>query len=55
MIKVLTFVLVLFVLVGPFCTIWALNTLFPALAIPYDFFTWAAVVILGGVVRVGSK
>ena len=23
--------------------------------IPYDFFTWAAVVILGGVVRVGSK
>ena len=32
---------------GPLATIWALNTLFPVLAIPYNFFTWLAVVIVG--------
>ena len=35
------------VIAGPVLTIWAANTLFPALAIPYDFSTWLAVVILG--------
>lgn len=34
----------------PCATIWALNTLFPALAIPLTFDTWCAAVILGGVV-----
>jgi general stress protein CsbA len=29
---------------GPFVTIWALNTLFPSLAIPYTFNTWIAVI-----------
>lgn len=33
---------------GPLLTIWALNTLFPVLAIPYNLSTWAATVILGG-------
>jgi len=33
--------------VGPWLVIWALNTLFPALAIPFTFWTWAAVVIIG--------
>lgn len=33
---------------GPIATIWAVNTLFPALAIPYTLETWAATVILGG-------
>ena len=28
---------------GPLVTIWALNTLFPVLAIPYTFWTWLAV------------
>jgi hypothetical protein len=43
-------VVVLLVL-GPLLTIWALNTLFPALAIPYSLETWAAVIILGGVFK----
>ena len=37
--------------VGPILTIWSLNTLFPALAIPYTLDTWAAVVLLGGVFK----
>ena len=36
---------------GPLCSIWALNTLFPMLAIPYTFDTWLAVILLGGVVN----
>jgi hypothetical protein len=38
--------LVFLVIVGPFLTIWSLNTLFPALDIPYALETWAAVIIL---------
>ncbi len=32
---------------GPLLVIWALNTLFPVLAIPYTVWTWLAVLILG--------
>ena len=39
------------IVVGPFITIWALNTLFPALAIEYTFQTWLAAVILGSVFK----
>jgi hypothetical protein len=46
---ILVLVLVL-IIVGPFLTIWALNTLFPALAISYDFHTCLAVVILSGAI-----
>ena len=38
------------VICGPLFTIWSLNTLFPALAIPVTFDTWMATVILGGVI-----
>jgi hypothetical protein len=38
---------VLLVIFGPFFTIWALNTLFPILAISYTFETWCAVILLG--------
>jgi hypothetical protein len=44
------FLIVLFILlvaVGPLVTLWSVNTLFPSLNIPYDFFTWLATVILG--------
>lgn len=34
--------IVVFVVLGPFVTIWALNTLFPSLAIPLNFTTWVA-------------
>jgi hypothetical protein len=57
--KILGFVLLILVLLafGPILTIWALNTLFPALAIPYTFETWAAVVLLGslGNVRISKR
>ena len=36
---------------GPLATIWAANTLFPVLAIPYTFWTWLAVIVLGGFFR----
>ena len=38
------------VLIGPLLTIWALNTLFPVLAIPYTIWTWAAALILGSLI-----
>jgi hypothetical protein len=44
--------------VGPLLSIWALNTLFPALAIPYTLETWAAMALVGGVfqgLRIGKK
>lgn len=37
----------LLVVFGPLCTIWSLNTLFPALSIPYTFSTWSAIILLG--------
>ena len=40
-------IVVLAVVFGPICTIWAANTLFPLLAIPYTFETWLAVILLG--------
>jgi hypothetical protein len=42
--------IVLLVILGPVATIWSLNTLFPALAIPIGFDTWMAALVLGGVV-----
>lgn len=44
-------VVVLALVAGPLVTIWALNALFPALAIPYTFGTWLAVIIVGAVLR----
>jgi len=46
---ILLFAVALIVLI-PVATIWSLNTLFPALAIPLTFDTWCAALILGGVV-----
>jgi hypothetical protein len=43
--------IVFLVVIGPVATIWSLNTLFPALAIPYSFETWLAVVVIGGVFK----
>jgi hypothetical protein len=42
---------VFLVVIGPLLTIWSLNTLFPVLAIPYTFDTWAAVILLGLFIR----
>jgi hypothetical protein len=38
--------IVFLVVVGPVLVIWALNTLFPVLAIGYTWETWAAVIIM---------
>jgi hypothetical protein len=38
------------VVLMPIATIWSLNALFPALAIPLTIDTWMASLILGGVV-----
>lgn len=35
---------------GPFVTLWSLNTLFPSLHIPYDFWSWLAMVWINGMV-----
>jgi cadmium resistance protein CadD (predicted permease) len=46
---ILVIALLLFLIaIGPLCTIWALNTLFPVLNIAYTFETWCAVVVLWG-------
>ena len=39
--------LLLLAIFGPFITIWALNTLFPVLAIPYTVETYFAVMAIG--------
>jgi hypothetical protein len=45
-------VLVVFLIcVGPLLVIWALNTVFPVLAIEYTFWTWLGVLILGTFLR----
>lgn len=53
MIKVIAVIalIVAVIIIGPILTIWSLNTLFPALAIPYAIETWAAVVILAATIR----
>jgi hypothetical protein len=43
--------IVALVVLGPLLTIWALNTLFPVLAISYSLETWAAIILLGGFLR----
>jgi len=44
---VVLFLVILFLAIfGPFITIWALNTLFPVLAIPYTVETYFAVIAM---------
>ena len=42
---------ILLIIIGPLITIWAFNTLFPVLAIPYDIWTWLAVIVVGAFFR----
>lgn len=41
----------LLVVVGPIALIWALNTLFPVLAIPFTIETWLAAFIIPATLR----
>jgi hypothetical protein len=46
------------VVLGPLIGVWSLNTLFPVLAIPYTWETWAAFFFLFGSLtglRIGGK
>ena len=45
---------VLVLALAPLATLWSLNTLFPVLAIPYTWETWAATTILFGGLFGGS-
>jgi hypothetical protein len=47
-------IIIALVAIGPLLTIWSLNVLFPALAIKYSLESWLAVVILGGLFKVGK-
>jgi hypothetical protein len=53
MIKIILIValIIALIIIGPLLTIWALNTLFPILAIPYTIQTWFAVVLIGMFIR----
>lgn len=46
---------ILVAIFGPLLTIWALNALFPVLAIPYTWETWLAVILLKGLLTVQIK
>ena len=48
-------IVALAVIFGPLALIWALNTLFPVLAIPYTFWTWLAMLCVGGIFTRGGK
>jgi len=37
------------IIAGPLLIIWAINTLFPVLAIEYTTYTWLAALVLGSV------
>ena len=49
-ILILGVIILALIIIMPVATIWSLNALFPALAIPLTLDTWMATVILGGVV-----
>jgi hypothetical protein len=51
-VKIIVGIVLMVVLVaaGPLLLIWALNTLFPVLAIPYTIWTWLAALVLGATV-----
>lgn len=58
--ELVSFIIVLLVIgfvVSPLALIWAINTLFPVLAIEYSFTNWVAVLVVIAVTRsnVGFK
>lgn len=46
--------LVLALAIGPILIVWALNTLFPVLSIPYTWETWAAAFVLSAPFSTGA-
>lgn len=52
---VLILIVIAVIVFGPLVTIWALNTLFPLLAIPFNFATWFAIIWVGAFFQVKVK
>lgn len=50
MLTLMTILFLFLIIVQPLITIWALNTIFTRLAIPYTFSTWLATVWLTAIV-----
>jgi hypothetical protein len=46
---------ILLIIVTPIISIWALNTVFPALCIPYTVSTWLAMLVLDSTVLYKSS
>ena len=44
--------IILLIIFGPLAMIWAINTLFPVAAIPYSIDTWAAIILIKGLLTV---
>jgi uncharacterized protein YqhQ len=55
MLVMIAALIVFLVVAGPLAIIWALNVLFPVLAIPYNVWTWLAALILSTVVKTSVK
>ena len=53
-ILILGAIILALVIIMPIATIWSLNALFPALAIPLTIDTWMATLILSGIVSGSS-
>ena len=50
-ILVVAALVILLIILGPIVVIWALNALFPALAIPVTFKTWFAICVVMGAIK----
>jgi hypothetical protein len=48
---ILIIFITILVILGPLAILWALNTLFPTLALAYSFWNWLAVFVLSGVFK----
>ena len=53
-ILILLLIVIAVAIIMPIATIWSLNALFPALAIPLTVDTWMATLILSGIVSGSS-
>jgi hypothetical protein len=51
----ITILILVALVLGPWVTIWALNTLFPLLAIPFNLATWFAVIWIGAFFKTTFK
>jgi hypothetical protein len=51
LVSFMVLLIILCVVFGPLIVIWSLNTLFPVLAIPYNIWTWLAIIGINASIR----